>query len=870
MRTVKLRLSDMENPKLKIPIGMVGENLATRVIIDCGGVYNDYPYAAVGLTVRPMFGDPFPAVVTRNDNFVIWEVANTALTQDGEGEIQFSFTSGESLLRSYVGKTVVYKSLLPVGEVPDPIADFLVQAEAAITLIPETINQALQEAKDSGEFDGFSPIATVTRDDREITVSIQDVNGTTSETYPVGTYDYQELDNKPYIPEKVSDLQNDSGYLTTETDPTVPAWAKAPTKPTYTASEVGLGEVVNERQYSASYPPPHDTTKADKVSNATEGNFAALDAHGNLVDSGHNNADYLTSADIANKLDRSEKGSANGVAELDQNGKVLSSQLPSYVDDVVEYQNRAAFPYYGEAGKIYVAIDTNLTYRWTGNTYVQISSSLALGETSSTAYRGDRGKIAFDTALRHETDKADKTDTVLNTTLSRGRKYGPDTGYGSFAFGNDVVAYGAFSYAEGTGTEAIGRSSHAEGWGTIATGESSHAAGMFSVADNWDNVLEWQPNTPYKVGDRVKKSWTRPGSGTVVATVLLNDAGDMFQVDLSDFSVGDVCKIRGSIGYYNNGGTILGVTDITNTFIFETSRYEYTVGEWTIIVDLNAYNTLVFQYAHGAIHIPPVAVTGLDGYHSIGILKINQESYSASYYRCYIATEGSSAFSPDYGFEEITDKMTYAEIIGNGEDTTYRSNARALDWWGNERLMGDLYVKCEKDSSGGVKVASVADLPDIATIAETQEIIDEYGRNDPDVIAFFETTLNYDEGMYAYYFETDDSAADISAAFMSGKSVVVHLPKSVENSSPNVFGNIEVYLQLVMYQPEATYTNAYGYENTNAAWFGFSNLLMPVTDFEGNQSTVVTDDIMYVTVYWQNGKLRFYEDNYNNGEDFVT
>lgn len=92
----------------------------------------------------------------------------------------------------------------------------------------------------------------------------------------------------------------------------------------------------------------------------------------------------------------SEKGQPGGVAELDDTGHVPVSQLPSYVDDVQEYASRSAFPATGESGKIYVATDTNLTYRWSGSGYVEISPSLALGETSATAYRGDRGKAAYD------------------------------------------------------------------------------------------------------------------------------------------------------------------------------------------------------------------------------------------------------------------------------------------------------------------------------------------------------------------------------------------------------------------------------------------------------------------------------------------
>lgn len=85
------------------------------------------------------------------------------------------------------------------------------------------------------------------------------------------------------------------------------------------------------------------------------------------------------------------------VADIfDEAGTIRSSLLPSYVDDVLEFSTRDAFPDVGEGGKIYLAADTNLSYRWGGSEYVIIAQSLALGETSSTAYRGDRGKIAYD------------------------------------------------------------------------------------------------------------------------------------------------------------------------------------------------------------------------------------------------------------------------------------------------------------------------------------------------------------------------------------------------------------------------------------------------------------------------------------------
>ena len=70
-----------------------------------------------------------------------------------------------------------------------------------------------------------------------------------------------------------------------------------------------------------------------------------------------------TDSFLNSKLDTTLKGSAYGLAELDENGIILSDQLPSYVDDVLEYDSLANFPTTGEASKIYIAIDTNLTYR---------------------------------------------------------------------------------------------------------------------------------------------------------------------------------------------------------------------------------------------------------------------------------------------------------------------------------------------------------------------------------------------------------------------------------------------------------------------------------------------------------------------------
>ena len=116
---------------------------------------------------------------------------------------------------------------------------------------------------------------------------------------------------------------------------------------------------------------------------------------------------YATKGELGGKANASDfntfknlKGQKNGLAELDSAGKVPSSQLPSYVDDVIEgyYYNSKFYKeeshtneIAGESGKIYTDLGNNKTYRWSGTTYTEISASLALGETSSTAYPGNKG-----------------------------------------------------------------------------------------------------------------------------------------------------------------------------------------------------------------------------------------------------------------------------------------------------------------------------------------------------------------------------------------------------------------------------------------------------------------------------------------------
>lgn len=161
------------------------------------------------------------------------------------------------------------------------------------------------------------------------------------------------------------------------------------------------------------------------------------------------------------QVKRSEMGKAGGVATLDSGGKVPASQLPSFVDDVLEYAGKSAFPATGEAGKIYVALDTNLTWRWSGTAYVEISKSLALGETASTAYAGDKGKalaeglsatkatVSANTAARHSHTNKTVLDKITDAMLTAWNGAIKTLRIGSVTSGSTASASIAQSGSEG-------------------------------------------------------------------------------------------------------------------------------------------------------------------------------------------------------------------------------------------------------------------------------------------------------------------------------------------------------------------------------------------------------------------------------------
>lgn len=186
------------------------------------------------------------------------------------------------------------------------------------------------------------------------------------------------------------------------------------------ADKTDLEDKVTQDDIDAAVTPKADKSYVDgelakKANTSDLGELASKDA--------------LTATDVGlgnvtndAQVKRTEMGKANGVATLDGTGKVPAAQLPGFVDDVESYTNRTSFPEAGEDGKIYIDKETNKQYRWDGESdYVEISSSLALGESASTAYAGNKGKANADAiaALQTRATTIESKNTEQDTAIAK-------------------------------------------------------------------------------------------------------------------------------------------------------------------------------------------------------------------------------------------------------------------------------------------------------------------------------------------------------------------------------------------------------------------------------------------------------------------
>ena len=178
MRSSTWRLEDLRNVILNL--GFVGENLHTRQIFDCKKMFDQYPNASVSMTVTPPEGEPYPGTIERDGDLVIWDVRDSDLVAEGDGEIQIVFTQEPHIARSYNAQTHICRSQVPTGSIPSGLDDYITRAD-----------QLLDQVEDTFPAGGTTGQVLAKKSDTDYDTEWVDQGG--------GTEDYDELENRPQI-----------------------------------------------------------------------------------------------------------------------------------------------------------------------------------------------------------------------------------------------------------------------------------------------------------------------------------------------------------------------------------------------------------------------------------------------------------------------------------------------------------------------------------------------------------------------------------------------------------------------------------------------------------------------------------------------
>lgn len=221
--------------------------------------------------------------------------------------------------------------------------------------------------------------------------------------------------------------------------------------------------------------PDHldDTTSAHKFASAGElsklagiaAGATANDSDANLKNRANHTGTQTAStiSDFNSSVDgriTTQKGAVNGIASLDSNGLVPTNQLPSFVDDVLEFDDLADFPTVGETGKIYVAIDTGKTYRWSGTVYTELNPSDVI------SVNGQSGAVVLDADNISDDSTTHKFVTAGDIT-KLGNLSGVNSGDQTITLTGAVTGSGTGSFAttfrNSTALSVMGRSANSSG-----------------------------------------------------------------------------------------------------------------------------------------------------------------------------------------------------------------------------------------------------------------------------------------------------------------------------------------------------------------------------------------------------------------------
>ena len=278
-------------------------------------------------------------------------------------------------------------------------------------------------------------------------------------------------------------------------------------------------------------------------------------------------------------------------------------------------------------------------------------------------------------------NKADKTDTVLDTTLSIGRKANTTVGERSVALGNNVEASGRWSFATGNSTIASAGNAHAEGGGTIAMGGQSHAEGGGTVAAGVNSHAEGYYSITTGEGSHAE------GVSVAVGNYAHTEGTALY---------GSIIKLTGSANATTYSYTVNSGYTFT-PYIGEAIVYNNIVALVTAIDEIN--HTLTLSVTFGDV-LNNTTVKFMHGY-ATGIAAHTEG-------RATIAASDRQHVQGSYNV--IDSNNVYADIVGNGIAGEERSNAYALTWTGDGKYAGNIYVGCNNDSTGGTRLATITEV----------------------------------------------------------------------------------------------------------------------------------------------------------------
>lgn len=226
-------------------------------------------------------------------------------------------------------------------------------------------------------------------------------------------------------------------------------------------------------------------------------------------------------------------------------GTIAAANLPSYVDDVLEYASFSQFPTAGESGKIYTALDTNKIYRWSGSAYVVISETVALGTTHSSAGYGDESRAAYN----HSTKISGNPHHVTKTDVGLGNVDNTADSAKSVKYATSAGSAGSVAWSNVSGRPSSMPASDVYAWAKASSKPSyswSEISGRPSIPSVGNGTVTITQN------GATKGSFTLNQSGNAI--IALTDNNTVYSLPTATSSTLGGVKVGSNIT--NSGGTI--------------------------------------------------------------------------------------------------------------------------------------------------------------------------------------------------------------------------------------------------------------------------------------------------------------------------